>query len=120
MVPRSPPSLTPRRFAAFSAALVRSENRGEPNDIDLVVPEFTDERMYSAEVGLETYERLGSATGKPIDLFFTTDPSTFNLAGWYEHGRWRFRQAFCGKGFFDGLTPMTFEQIVAAARPSLE
>jgi hypothetical protein len=86
-----------------------------PNDIDLVVPEFTDDTAGSFE--LERYEKLANATGKPIDLFFTTYNGDFNVAGWYESGgRWQFRYAFCGKYFFDGLTPMTFEKVVEAAK----
>ena len=88
--------------------------RKNVGDIDLVVPEFTDDRMYSAQVCLKRYERLAEATGKPIDLFFTTYPEDFNLAAVYAPGQgWRFRQAFCGKGFFDAVRPMAFAQIVS-------
>ena len=86
--------------------------------VQLVVPEFDDEHFfYTATVTLERYEQLAHATGKPIDLFFGTRNDDFNLAGWYEPGGvWRFSQAFCGRGFFLGLKPMSFEQIVEALR----
>ena len=61
--------------------------RKNPDDIDLVVPEFTDNRMYSAKVCLDRYERLAEATGKPIDLFFTAYPEDFNLAAVYTPGQ---------------------------------
>jgi hypothetical protein len=61
--------------------------RKDVDDIDLVVPEFTDDRLYSAQVCLERYERLAEATGKPIDLFFTTYPEDFNLAAVYVPGQ---------------------------------
>jgi hypothetical protein len=103
--------MTPHTYLVFGSVL----KRPEPKDIDLVVPEFTDDRMYGAEIELEPYERLANATGKPIDLFFTTQTSAFNLAGWYQPGGpWKFRQAFCGEGFFDLVTTMTFEQVVEA------
>jgi hypothetical protein len=99
------------QFLVFGSVVEGS--RKDPDDIDLVVPEFTDKRMYSARVCLERYERLAAATGKPIDLFFTTYPEDYNLAAVYApRYRWRFRQAFCGKGFFNAVRPMTFQQIV--------
>jgi hypothetical protein len=86
-----------------------------PKDIDLVVPEFTEDKPASIE--LERYEQLAHTTGKSVDLFLTAYSDNFNVAGWYEPGgRWQFRQAFCGKYFFDGLIPMTFEEVVEAAK----
>jgi hypothetical protein len=98
-------------FLVFGS-VTDSSRAYDVGDIDLVVPEFTDEYT-ERRVSLEPYEKLAEATGKPIDLFFTTY-SDFNVTGWYEPagGRWQFRQAFCGKNFFSPLEPMTFQQIV--------
>jgi len=62
------------------------------NDVDMVVPEFTDERMYKSVVTLERYENIARALGKPVDLFFSRDEG-FNLAGWFDPkiGQWEFR-----------------------------
>jgi hypothetical protein len=104
-------------FLVFGSVAYLFRNH-TPNDIDLVVPEFDDKDLfYSATVTLGKYERLANATGKPIDLFFSAYNDNFNLAGWYAPGgQWQFRQAFCGKYFFDGLIPMTFKEVVAAAK----
>jgi hypothetical protein len=112
-----------KEFLVFGSVVLTTPTR-PPNDIDLVIPEFVEVedtpdgqpgRFYTATIDLERYEKLAAATGKPIDLFFSRFESDFNLAGWYEPGgRWKFRQAFCGKWFFEGLVPMTFEQIVDA------
>jgi hypothetical protein len=77
-------------------------NPATANDIDMIVPEFTDERMYEAPVSLEPYEQIAHHQGKPIDLFFTAYESQFNLAGWFDpkNGKWLFRMAFCGRDFF--------------------
>jgi hypothetical protein len=101
------------RFLALGS-VTNSSRAYDVGDIDLIVPEFTDDRMYTHRVDLEIYEKLAEATGKPIDLFFTThDDGFFNLAGWYRPGgRWQFRMAFCGCDFFLSLKPMTFQQIV--------
>jgi len=77
------------------------------NDVDMVVPEFTDERMYKSVVTLERYENIARALGKPVDLFFSRDEG-FNLAGWFDPkiGQWEFRMAFCGRGFFAGCVEL--------------
>jgi hypothetical protein len=90
---------------------------GDVGDLDLVVPEFTDNRVYTAAVSLEPYEKLAEATGKPIDLKFSTRPSELNLLGWYEPGgRWQFSWTFCGKDWFTHMKSMTFGEIVDAVR----
>jgi predicted nucleotidyltransferase len=73
------------RFLVFGS--VAEGPRKDVGDIDLVVPEFADDRMYGAQVCLERYERLAEATGKPIDLFFTAYPEDFNLAAVYTPGQ---------------------------------
>ena len=102
-------------FLVRDECIIDQHQQGMP--IQLVVPEFDDKHFfYTATVTLERYEQLARVTGKPVDLFFGTRNDDFNLAGWYEpEGVWRFSQAFCGKYFFDGLIPMTFEEVVAAA-----
>jgi hypothetical protein len=88
--------------------------------ISLVVPEFTDDRVYGAEVELARYERLAHATGKAIDLFFDTRNDDHNAAGRYEPGGvWKFSMPFCGRDFFLCLTLMSFEQRVDAQTDTL-
>ena len=91
----------------------------EVGDIDLVVPECTDDRAYTTPFTLEPYERLAEATGKPIDLKFTTNSSDLNLTGLYEPGgRWQFIWLFCGNHWFSNLHVMTFDEVVGAVRRS--
>jgi hypothetical protein len=73
-------------------------------DIDMMVPEFLDDRMYVSAVTLEPYECIARAWDKPIDLKFTSHPEDFNVMGWFDPkvGRWQFSMAFCGKYFFCG------------------
>ena len=83
-----------------------------------MIPEFADDRMYSAGVSLDRYEQLSRETGKPIDLFFTTyDHGRFNVAGRYNPKlrSWEFRMAFCGKDFFVGVEPVDRSELTRAA-----
>jgi hypothetical protein len=67
---------------AFGSVLMKGH---AAHDIDLVLPEFNDDDHISEEaVSLDRYEALAHATGKPIDLFFTAEPSRFNVAGYYD------------------------------------
>jgi hypothetical protein len=105
-------------FLVRDECIIDQHQQGMP--IQLVVPEFDDKHFfYTATVTLKRYEQLARATSKPVDLLFGTRNDDFNLAGWYEPGGvWRFSQAFCGRDFFLGLKPMSFEQIVEALRVS--
>ena len=101
-------------FLVFGSILRKGINAG---DIDLVIPEFADDRMYSARVSLDRYEQLSRETGKPIDLFFTTHEGRFNVAGRYDPKlqSWEFRMAFCGKDFFADVKSISRSKLTTAA-----
>ena len=98
-------------FLVFGSVLKREVNA---KDTDLVIPEFV-ERADGAAVSLDRYERLSHETSKPIDLFFTTYESNFNVAGWYDPQirKWEFRMAFCGVGFFGLVKRVHHSELVA-------
>jgi hypothetical protein len=56
------------------------KNPPRANDIELIVVEFTDERLYSVQVRLEPYWRIARLYGRSGDLFFGTREVDFNLA----------------------------------------
>jgi hypothetical protein len=105
--------MTDSEFLAIGS-ITDSYRAHDVGDIDLVVPEFTDNRIYTAAVSLEAYEKLAEATGKPIDLKLSPHASDLNLTGGYnpEDGRWYFFHCFCGSHWFSAIKPMTFQQIV--------
>jgi len=111
------------KFLLFGGAS-SEKDWAEVSEIDLVVAEFDGAGFYDAAVTLDVYEKLAAATGKPVDLFFSMIDEGFTIAGWYDPKvrRWEFRNAFCGKGFFDGLKAATFRELVsrsAAGRSDL-
>jgi hypothetical protein len=95
----------------FGSVLTRGFNA---HDIDMVVPEFTDRRMYDDDIDLALYEKIAHATNKPIDLFFTAAREAFNVAGYYDptERRWLFRMAFCGKHFFDACREISYDKLI--------
>jgi hypothetical protein len=114
------------RFLVLGSVLTKGSLAA---DIDLVAAEFHDPtgRYFlddgSGRLTLQRYEELARETGKPIDLFFTAEPSTFNLSAQYdphaECPRWEFHWAFCGKFFFlDDLCPMTHADLIALVTPA--
>jgi hypothetical protein len=114
--------MSAEQFLVFGSILTKG---AQAHDIDLVATEFYDPTgEYFADgdgvLTLDRYEALAHRNGKRLDLFFNNEPSTFNLAAVYdprdERPSWVFRQAFCGRDFFDGVRPMTEAELVAAAR----
>jgi hypothetical protein len=94
-----------QKLLVFGSVLTRGSAAG---DIDILVAEFMDERMYEAVVDLRVYEYVAHATGKPVDVFFSRYRDDFNIAGFYDPAErergWRITSRFCGKYFFLGAS----------------
>ena len=59
----------------------------EAGDIDLVVPEFTDDRMYTSAVDLEPYEKAGPGDRQADRSQVHDAPIRFELNGLVRAGR---------------------------------
>ena len=109
--------LDPDRLLVFGS-LARGAGAAA-RDIDLLLPEFADDRMFADTVTLAVYERLSIATGKPVDLLFTGIVGEMNVSGTYSVAEgWRFCMLFVAANHLADLREMTFADVVrAAARP---
>jgi hypothetical protein len=110
-----------RRDAEISFLVFGSLLSDQPaiKDIDLFVPEFTDERRFVSFVDLGPYERLSRAAGAPVEVFFgILRPNEPVMIGWYRPPRpWRMCWSVFERVYFPhGLQRMTFAEIVALTK----